>query len=144
GKALGGGMPLGAFISDKSLMDQLTDNPVLGHITTFGGHPVCCAAGMAAFRALLDNNFDVEKKAQQFKTLIQNPLIKTVRSFGLWMAIEFESFEICKKIIDQCIEKGLITDWFLFASNCMRISPPLTITEEQIEKACRIINESML
>ncbi|HTM93830.1 MAG TPA: aminotransferase class III-fold pyridoxal phosphate-dependent enzyme [Flavisolibacter sp.] len=144
GKALGGGMPLGAFISDKSLMDRLTDNPVLGHITTFGGHPVCCAAGMAAFRALLDNNFDVEKKEQQFKTLLQNPLIKSVRSFGLWMAIEFESFEICKKIIDQCIEKGLITDWFLFASNCMRISPPLTISEEQIEKACQVINESMI
>jgi acetylornithine/succinyldiaminopimelate/putrescine aminotransferase len=144
GKALGGGMPLGAFISDKGLMDRLTDNPVLGHITTFGGHPVCCAAGMAAFRALLVNNFDVERKAQQFKTLLQNPLIKSVRSFGLWMAIEFESFEICKKIIDHCIEKGLITDWFLFASNCMRISPPLTISEEQIEKACHIINESML
>lgn len=139
GKALGGGMPLGAFIADKDLMYQLADNPVLGHITTFGGHPVCCAAGMEAFKVLLESNFNVAEKEKQFKSLLQHPKIKSIRSFGLWMAIEFDSFETCKKIIDNCIENGVISDWFLFASNCMRISPPLTISEEQIAKACQII-----
>lgn len=143
GKALGGGMPLGAFIADKNLMDQLTDNPVLGHITTFGGHPVCCAAGMAAFKVLLENDWTVFKKEQHFKSLLQHSEIKSIRSFGLWMAVEFDSFETCKRTIDKCIENGVLTDWFLFASNCMRISPPLTISEEQIEKGCSIINESM-
>jgi acetylornithine/N-succinyldiaminopimelate aminotransferase len=143
GKALGGGMPLGAFIADKNLMGHLADNPVLGHITTFGGHPVCCAAGMAAFKVLLKNEFNVAKKEMQLRSLLQHSSIKSIRSFGLWMAIEFDSFETCKKVIDKCIEKGVISDWFLFASNCMRISPPLIISEEQIEKACHIINESI-
>jgi len=143
GKALGGGMPLGAFIADKNLMNHLTDNPVLGHITTFGGHPVCCAAGMAAFKILLENDFGVSKKEQLFKLLLQNAKIKSIRSFGLWLAIEFDSFEICKAVIDTCIQGGIITDWFLFASNCLRISPPLIISDEQIEKACETINNSI-
>lgn len=142
GKALGGGMPLGAFIADKAVMDALTDAPVLGHITTFGGHPVCCAGGLAAFRALLTEKMfdDAKKKEQLFKTLLVHPKIKTINSFGLWMAVEFDSFQTCKSIIDQCIEKGLITDWFLFAANSLRISPPLIITHQQIEQACAIIN----
>lgn len=143
GKALGGGMPLGAFIADKDLMYQLADNPVLGHITTFGGHPVCCAAGMEAFKVLLENNFNVAEKEKQLKSLLQHPKIKSIRSFGLWMAIEFDSFETCKKIIDNCIENGVISDWFLFASNCMRISPPLSISQNEIEMACRIIIEAL-
>lgn len=143
GKALGGGMPLGAFIADKKLMDHFADNPVLGHITTFGGHPVCCAAGMAAFQVLLKNDFDVIQKEQQFQSLLQHPKIKALRSFGLWMAVEFDSFETCKRIIDKSIESGVLTDWFLFASNCLRISPPLTITEQQIERASQIILKSI-
>lgn len=143
GKALGGGMPLGAFITDKTLMDHLTDNPVLGHITTFGGHPVCCAAGMAAFKVLLENDFDVSRKEQQFKTLLKHSKIKSIRSFGLWMAIEFDSFETCKKVIDRCIEKGVLSDWFLFAANCLRISPPLIISEEQINIACKTILKAL-
>jgi acetylornithine/N-succinyldiaminopimelate aminotransferase len=139
GKALGGGMPLGAFVADKKRMDHFTDNPVLGHITTFGGHPVCCAAGMAAFSVLLEEEFAVASKAILFKNLLVHPLIRSLHSFGLWMAVEFDSFETCKKIIDRCIENGLLTDWFLFASNSLRISPPLTISEEQIKKACAII-----
>jgi len=133
GKALGGGMPLGAFIADKTLMEHLTDNPVLGHITTFGGHPVCCAAGMAAFKVLLENDFDVDKKEQQFKAILHHPEIKSLRSFGLWMAVEFDSFDTCKKIIDKCIANSVLTDWFLFASNCLRISPPLMLSEEEIQ-----------
>lgn len=139
GKALGGGMPLGAFIAEKRLMDHLTDNPVLGHITTFGGHPVCCAAGKAAFEVLLEGNFEVGKKENLLKAMLQHPAIKSTRSFGLWMAVEFEDFETCKKIIDKCIAGGVLTDWFLFASGCLRISPPLSITEAQIQKAATIV-----
>ena len=141
GKALGGGMPLGAFIADKKLMDHLTENPVLGHITTFGGHPVCCAAGMAAKKVLLEEKIidDVKRKEELFKSLLVHPKIKSVRSFGLWLAIEFDSFETNKKVIDKCIDQGILTDWFLFASNCLRISPPLIISEEQMKKACKII-----
>ncbi|MEP7373487.1 MAG: aspartate aminotransferase family protein [Chitinophagaceae bacterium] len=141
GKALGGGMPLGAFIADKKWMDAFTDNPVLGHITTFGGHPVCCTAGMAAMKAILDETMmnDVSKKEKLFLSLLVHPKIKAVRSFGLWLAIEFDSFETNKKIIDDCIANGVLTDWFLFASNCLRISPPLIISEDQIKRACKII-----
>lgn len=141
GKALGGGMPLGAFVADKNLMDAFTDNPVLGHITTFGGHPVCCAAGMAAMKVLLDDKLidDIKEKENLFKQLLIHPKIKAIRSQGLWMAIEFESFEVNKKIVDSLIDKGIFTDWFLFASNCMRIAPPLTISKEDIKKACEII-----
>ena len=141
GKALGGGMPLGTFIADKKLMDTFTDNPVLGHITTFGGHPVSCAAGMAAMKALLEEGWigTVKGKEELFKSLLVHPKIKAVRSFGLWMAVEFDSFETNKKVIDACITEGVLTDWFLFASNCLRISPPLIISEEQIKKSSAII-----
>jgi len=141
GKALGGGMPLGAFIADKKLMDALTENPVLGHITTFGGHPVCCAAGMAAMKALLEEKLfhNAIQKEQLLKSLLIHKKIKAVRSFGLWLAVEFDSFETNKKVIDECIKNGLMTDWFLFTSNCLRISPPLTISEDQIKKACKLI-----
>ena len=141
GKALGGGMPLGAFIADKKLMDAFTDHPVLGHITTFGGHPVCCAAGMASMNVLLGEKLvdDVFEKEQLFRTLLHHPKIKAVRSRGLMIAVEFENFEQNKQIIDACIEAGVFTDWFLFADNCMRIAPPLTISEEEIKKACELI-----
>ena len=141
GKALGGGMPLGAFIADKKLMDAFTDNPVLGHITTFGGHPVCCAAGLAGMKALLEEGWigTVKGKEELFTSLLVHPKIKAVRSFGLWMAVEFDSFETNKKLIDKCIEAGVLTDWFLFAANCLRISPPLIISEEQIKTACEVI-----
>lgn len=145
GKALGGGMPLGAFIADKKLMDAFTDNPVLGHITTFGGHPVSCAAGMAALEALLEEKWIDTVKSQEelFQSLLVHPKIKAVRSFGLWMAIEFDSFETNKRVIDACIADGLLTDWFLFASNCLRISPPLIISEGQVRKAAAIIIHSL-
>jgi acetylornithine/N-succinyldiaminopimelate aminotransferase len=141
GKALGGGMPLGAFIANRELMQALTDNPVLGHITTFGGHPVCCAAGMAAMKALLDEGMlnSVQQKENLFRSLLVHPKIKAVRSFGLWLAAEFDSFETNKRAIDKCIDQGVLIDWFLFASTCLRISPSLTISEEQIKKACKII-----
>ena len=141
GKALGGGMPLGAFIAGREVMHHLTDNPVLGHITTFGGHPVCCAAGKAALEVLLQEQVfrQVDQKERLFQSLLIHPSVKAVRSFGLWMAVEFDSFDTCKKVIDRCIEKGVITDWFLFATNCLRISPPLTISEAEIRQACAVI-----
>jgi len=141
GKALGGGMPLGAFISSQKNMNALTDKPVLGHITTFGGHPVSCAAGMAAMQVLLNENMmkGVKEKEELFCSLLIHPKIKAIHSFGLWLAIEFDSFDTNKKIIDACIQQGVLTDWFLFASDCLRISPPLVISREQIEKACSIL-----
>jgi acetylornithine/succinyldiaminopimelate/putrescine aminotransferase len=145
GKALGGGMPLGAFVASREIMSHLSDNPVLGHITTFGGHPVCCAAGKAALEALTEEGLyeRVGEKEALFRSLLVHPSIRAVRSFGLWMAVEFESFEVCKAVIDRCIEKGVITDWFLFGANCLRISPPLTITEAQIRAACEVIVSSI-
>lgn len=141
GKALGGGMPLGAFISGKEIMDTLTGDPVLGHITTFGGHPVSCAAGMAALQALLQEGMmnDVAEKEKLFRSLLVHDKIKSINSFGLWLSVEFDSFETNKKIIDYCIAQGVLTDWFLFASTSLRISPPLVITKQQIEKACAVI-----
>lgn len=141
GKALGGGMPLGAFVANRELMWQLTENPVLGHISTFGGHPVCCAAGMAAMQVLLEEKLvdSVFEKEQLFRSLLQHPKVEAIRSRGLMMTLVFDSFETNKKIIDACIANGVITDWFLFAANCLRIAPPLTITEEEIKKACAVI-----
>lgn len=145
GKALGGGMPLGAFVAHKKLMDLFSSNPVLGHITTFGGHPVCCAAGMAAFEYLLNENLHLhtKEKEDRFKKQLVHRHIKQVNSCGLLIAVYFESYEINKRIIDTCIENGLFTDWFLFASNCLRIAPPLCISLAEIDKACTIILQSI-
>jgi acetylornithine/N-succinyldiaminopimelate aminotransferase len=147
GKALGGGMPLGAFVADKKIMDSLTHNPVLGHINTFGGHPVCCAAGLAAFNVLFEEKLidTVFEKEQLFLKYLQGssgskpsrPL--KITSQGLMMAIHFNDFTENKKVIDALIENGVFTDWFLFASNCLRIAPPLSISEEEIRRACEII-----
>lgn len=141
GKALGGGMPLGAFVSDKKIMDSLSYNPVLGHINTFGGHPVSCAAGLAALNVLLDDNIiaQVKNKEQLFREQLQHPAIKNINSVGLMMAVEFEDFDTNKKIIDACIEKGVFTDWFLFAAHALRIVPPLNISDEEIREACQVI-----
>ena len=142
GKALGGGMPLGAFIADKKIMNSFTNNPVLGHINTFGGHPVCCAAGRAAMEFLLEEKIveSVFEKEQLFLKNLHSSKIKNIRSRGLMFALEFENFEENKKVIDTLIENGVFTDWFLFASECLRMVPPLTISKEEIEEACHIIN----
>jgi acetylornithine/succinyldiaminopimelate/putrescine aminotransferase len=141
GKALGGGMPLGAFVADRKIMNLLTADPVLGHITTFGGHPVCCAAGMAGMKALLDEGLtaQVAEKEELFHLLLKHPSIKEVRSKGLLMAVELQSAEQVSAALTRCLEKGLFSDWFLFAPQCIRIAPPLTITAEEIKQACEII-----
>ena len=140
-KGIGGGMPIGAFISSNEIMMSLASNPILGHITTFGGHPVSCAAGLATLRTIVDENMveGVTEKGLLFKKLLKHTAIKEVRGIGLMIAIEFGSFELNKKIIDACIADGLISDWFLHCSNSMRVAPPLIITEAEIEAACRII-----
>ncbi len=143
GKALGGGMPLGAFVSDKKLMDALTHQPVLGHINTFGGHPVSCAAGLAGMKALLDEKMiqGIGAKEQLFRSKLKHPLIESVQSRGLLIAVTFDSFETNKKIIDLLIEKGVFTDWFLFSAQSLRIAPPLNIPDQDIEKACQVLME---
>lgn len=143
GKALGAGMPLGAFVADKKLMDSLANNPVLGHINTFGGHPVSCAAGMAGLKVLLEENIiaTVKEKEQLFLSLLKHPRIKNISSRGLMMAVHFSDFDTNKKIIDALIAKGVFTDWFLFASHALRIAPPLNISEAEIREACKIILE---
>jgi len=141
GKALGGGMPMGAFIASNELMQTLTNNPVLGHITTFGGHPVCCAAGMAGMEVLLNEKLTeaVPEKEALFHTLLKHPAIKAVRSKGLLIAVELEGPEEVIQILRRCLDNGIFSDWFLFAADCIRIAPPLTITKEEIEHACRVI-----
>ena len=138
GKALGGGMPLGAFVANKRLMDSFTHHPVLGHINTFGGHPVSCAAGLAAFNVLLDEKLiaGVKQKEALFLSLLVHPSIQSVHSCGLMIAVGFGSFEVNKKIIDALIQRGVFTDWFLFAAGSLRIAPPLVISETEIRVAC--------
>jgi acetylornithine/succinyldiaminopimelate/putrescine aminotransferase len=147
GKALGGGMPIGAFVSDKKIMDAFSTNPVLGHITTFGGHPVCCAAGresLAIIQDLFEEEPDfVHKKSKLFKKHLKHDAIKKVSTYGLLIAVHFEDYDTNKKIIDQCIVNGAFTDWFLFADNALRIAPPLIISEEEILEACKIVIQSI-
>ncbi len=145
GKGMGGGMPIGAFISSHEIMASLTDNPVLGHITTFGGHPVSCAAALATLQALLEEDLvkSVTAKEQVFRKLLVHPFIKSLKGKGLLLALEFETKEINFRVIEKCIQKGIITDWFLFNDNSMRIAPPLTIQEAEIEFACGVILQSI-
>lgn len=146
GKALGGGMPLGAFIADFKLMKTLAANPVLGHITTFGGHPVSCAAGNAAFTWLLRHKNLVDEAAENVQLLLDNighPRIKSKHRKGAWAALQFESFDFNKKVIDQCLKMGLFTDWFLFAADSLRIAPPLILLKEEALMAANIIQQAI-
>jgi acetylornithine/succinyldiaminopimelate/putrescine aminotransferase len=138
-------MPIGAFISSKEIMDSLKTDPVLGHITTFGGHPVSCAAAIATLEVIQNENLlkSVNHKGELFKSNLKNKHIKEIRGVGLFMAVELENFKTVKNVIDIAIQKGLITDWFLFCDNAFRISPPLTITDDQIIESCKIINEAI-
>ncbi len=140
-KGLGGGMPIGTFIAPKHIMQCLTHEPVLGHISTFGGNAVCAASAKATLEVILKGKLweQAEQKEHAFRRLLSHPTIKNIRGKGLMLAIEFESFEQNKRIIDACISQGLITDWFLFAGNCMRVAPPLIISDDEIRSACHTI-----
>lgn len=144
-KGMGGGMPIGAFISSAEIMSVFKNNPVLGHITTFGGHPVSCAASLATLQVIREEKLyaQAEAKGQLFKQLLKHPAIREVRGKGLMLAVEFESFAVLKPIIDRAIASGVITDWFLFCDNSMRIAPPLIITDEQIREACTLILDAI-
>lgn len=158
GKALGGGLPLGAFIASDEMMLSLADKPVLGHITTFGGHPLSCVAGKAAMEALLEEEMPqgVLAKERLFLSLLKHPAIRAVRSKGLMMAVELADFEMVKRVIANCLKgydlnpednsilqtgglSRVFTDWFLFAANCIRLVPPLNISEDEISEACVVL-----
>ncbi|MEL6534658.1 MAG: aspartate aminotransferase family protein [Bacteroidota bacterium] len=140
-KALGGGMPIGAFVASREVMGVFKTNPILGNISTFGGHPVSSAAALATLQTLRNSDLlsQAPAKAERFKEKLIHPLIRGIRNFGLMMAVEFDHFDVVKPIIDRAIELGVITDWFLFCDNSLRIAPPLIITEEQIDEACQVI-----
>jgi acetylornithine/N-succinyldiaminopimelate aminotransferase len=144
-KGLGGGMPVGAFISSKEIMSCLSENPVLGHITTFGGHPVCCAAAAACLEVLIKDRLpqQVNEKEALFKELLKHEMIESIRSKGLLIAVEFASAEANMEVISECVRNGIITDWFLFCDKAMRIAPPLTIAQDEIREACRVIVAAM-
>ena len=141
-KALGGGMPLGAFISSGQIMSTLSYNPTLGHITTFGGHPVCCAAGLAAMEYIEKNDLHhaSEAKGALFEELLRDhPAVREIRRSGLLMAVELGSSERLYAIMELFKQEGIMSDWFLFCDTAFRISPPLVITEDEIRECCRII-----
>lgn len=145
GKGMGGGMPVGAFTASAEKMDLLSDNPKLGHITTFGGHPVIAAACLATLEELTQTDIMEQTlvKEKLFRTLLVHPLIKEIRGEGLMLAIMTESAEITNQIIFKCLDKGLILFWLLFEGCAIRITPPLTISENEIKEGCEIILAAM-
>lgn len=143
GKGLGGGMPIGAFTASRKLMMLLSDNPKLGHITTFGGHPVIAAAALATLQEITESNLMQEtlEKELLIRSLLIHPLIKEIRGRGLMLAVITPSAEITSEIILKCQDRGLILFWLLFEGKAIRISPPLTISEEEIREGCDILME---
>ena len=143
GKAFGGGMPIGGFISSKENMNKLTFNPKLGHITTFGGHPVCCAAALASLELISDPELldQVEVKGRLFEDLLSHPKIKEIRRKGMFFAIELENPEIVQQVVHGCKERGVLTFWFLSNPQSFRIAPPLIISEQEIKSSCQVINQ---
>lgn len=144
-KAFGGGLPIGAFISSHENMQLLTHNPMLGHITTFGGNPVCCASALATLQVIEEENLlmDVERKGKLIEELLRHPKIKEVRRIGLMFAFDFDTEERVNNIVQYCKAHGVICYWFLSHPNSFRIAPPLTITEEEIKLACAVIKDAI-
>ncbi len=144
-KGMGGGMPIGAFISSWELMNLLTFNPKLGHITTFGGHPINCAASLACLKYLLNSNIinEVKEKEKIFRLNLEHPKITDIRGNGLMLAIELKDEKLATQVVERCLKKGLILFYFLFTKTSIRISPPLTITNSEIIKGCKIIKETL-
>lgn len=142
-KGMGGGMPIGAFITSEAYMKQLSKEPKLGHITTFGGHPVCCAAALATWNVLKESTLleEVEVKKKAFLNGLQHSRIQSIHATGLAIGIELESAEVCQFLFDELLKEGIITFFFLFNPNCLRLSPPLTLTIKEIEWACKKIVE---
>ncbi|WP_302605600.1 aspartate aminotransferase family protein [uncultured Alistipes sp.] len=145
-KAFGGGMPLGAFAAPKRIMDALQTAPVLGHITTFGGHPVCCAAGLAALDYLLEHDVvaQVERKGALYEELLRDhPAVREIRRSGLLLAVELGDSARLYRMMELFAEAGIMSDWFLYCDTAFRISPPLTISEEEVRDSARLIRECL-
>lgn len=144
-KGMGGGMPIGAFVANKAVMDVIKDNPMLGHITTFGGHPVSCAAALASLRVILDEHLvaDVERKADLFRQHLQHPSIREIRGIGLMLCIQLDRFGQVEAVSKYCADNGVIIDWFLHCDTALRIAPPLTISDDDIAMACDVILEAI-
>ncbi len=144
-KGMGGGLPIGAFVSSKEHMNALTHSPILGHITTFGGNAVCCAASLAVLELLINSDLieQVPEKEKLIRTRLQHSAIKQIRGKGLLLALDLGSNETALPVMSRCLELGLITDWFLFADHCLRIAPPLTITHDEIEKGCQLFLQAI-
>lgn len=144
-KGMGGGMPIGCFISSKEFMNQFTFLPVLGNINTFGGNAVCCAAALACLNTIKEEKLlnEVHKKSLLIKELLTHPAIKKINGQGLMLSLDFEDENLNLKIIEHCVKNGLIVDWFLFNTHAMRLSPPLIIGDDDIKKACAIIIKSI-
>lgn len=144
-KGMGGGMPIGAFVANKAVMDVIKDKPMLGHITTFGGHPVSCAAALASLNVILDEHLieDVERKAQLFRQRLQHPAIREIRGIGLMLCLQLDNFTQVENISRYCAEHGVVVDWFLHCDTALRIAPPLTITDDEIQIACKIIRNGI-
>lgn len=140
-KGMGGGLPIGCFISSRELLNEFTYNPVLGNINTFGGNAVCCAASLACLQVIQKEQLlnDVAQKSELIRSLLTHPAIKQIKGKGLMLSVDFGEADLNMKIIEACVQNGLIVDWFLFNAHSMRIAPPLVITEEEIHKACAII-----
>jgi acetylornithine/N-succinyldiaminopimelate aminotransferase len=144
-KGFGGGFPLGAFVARREVMHTLTHDPILGHITTFGGHPVCAAAGLETLKILLETDLlaQIPAKTALFRQLLVHPAIREIRSIGLWLAVDLGDATRVQRVIAGCIARGVITDWFLFNDHSLRIAPPLTISEAEIRQACAVILEAI-
>ena len=140
-KGMGGGMPIGCFISNQKLLNEFTYNPVLGNINTFGGNAVCCAASLACLQTIQNDKLidEVERKSNLIKSLLVHSAIKTIKGRGFMLSIDFEDTDLNFKIIDHCVKNGLIVDWFLFNTHAMRLAPPLIITDDELKIACQII-----
>ncbi|OYD43560.1 aspartate aminotransferase family protein [Sphingobacterium cellulitidis] len=144
-KGIGGGMPLGAFVAPKEMMDVIKSNPMLGHITTFGGHPVSCAAARASLKVIRDEKLveDVNRKANLFRAELNIPQIREIRGLGLMMCLQLENFDQVYQVSNYCASQGLIIDWYLHCETALRVAPPLTISDEEIIHSCKIIREGI-
>jgi len=144
-KAMGGGMPIGAFIANREVMGVLKDNPILGHITTFGGHPVSTAAGLASLNVILEEELinDVAEKEELFRSLLVHPLIREVRGKGLMLSIQLDTFAQVAQVSKLAAADGVVIDWFLHCDNALRVAPPLIITNDEIRTACKVIIKAL-
>lgn len=144
-KALGGGMPLGAFIASREVMDVISHNPMLGHITTFGGHPVSCAAALASLEFILEEQLHagVDEKAALFRECLQHPAVREIRGLGLMMSLQLDSFAQVEKVSKYCAAHGVMIDWFLHCETALRLAPPMIISDEEIRVACKVICEGL-